>query len=56
MVSSLVVSALETHVELDRPPAASSKLDLHAWIVIGFTSVVASGIMALVVVAYSHVP
>jgi hypothetical protein len=56
MVSSLVVSALETHVELDRPPAASSKLDLHAWIAIGCATVVASGIVSLVIVAYSHVP
>jgi hypothetical protein len=56
MVSSLVVSALESHVELDRPPAASSKLDLHAWIAIGCASVFATGIVTLVVVAYSHVP
>lgn len=56
MVSSSVVSALETHVELDRPPAASSRLDLHAWIAIGTAIVVASGIMTMVAVAYAHVP
>jgi len=52
----VVMSALESHVELDRPPAASSKLDLHSWVAIAMASLFASGIMTLVVISYLRVP
>jgi hypothetical protein len=56
MVSSTVASAFESQVGLDRPPAASSRLDLHSWLAITGATLVASGILTLVVIAYSRVP
>lgn len=56
-MTSAVVSVEGFPTELGvRPPAASSKLDLHAWIALGLAGLVASGIMTLVVIAYSRVP
>lgn len=56
MVGSPVVSALERPTEVVRPPAASSKLDLHAWVAIGCATLFACGITTLAIVAYLHVP
>lgn len=55
-MTTSVVSTRETQRELAPPPAASSKLDLHSWIAIGCATLVATGIMSLVFVAYSRVP
>lgn len=55
-MTSSVVQVHEFPGELDRPPAASSKWDAHAWVALGLASLVASGIMCVVVVAYAHVP
>lgn len=55
-MTTSVVSDLECQRDVVRPAAASSKLDLHAWIALGLATLVATGIMTLVVVAYSRVP
>ena len=55
-MTTSVVSELGYPRDVDHPAAASSKLDLHSWIALGIASIVASGIMTLVVVAYSRVP
>lgn len=55
-MTSSVMSVEGFQPELPCPPAASSKLDLHAWIALGLAGLVASGIMTMVVIAYSRVP
>ncbi len=55
-MTSSVVSVEGFQPELASPPAASSKLDLHAWVALGLAGLVATGIMTVVVIAYSRVP
>jgi len=55
-MTTSVVSDLASQRDIGRPAAASSKFDLHACVALGLATLVASGIMTLVVVAYSRVP
>jgi hypothetical protein len=55
-MTASVVPVHDSQSALAPPPAASSKLDLHAWIAIGCATIAASGILSLVFIAYAKVP